>query len=222
MHFLGHSMHTLPPTLITYTAIRSNPVQSLRNSVLRPFSRLRASSFPLRRYMCSFTYCHVDPPVHGIEAHNVILCLCLNRMSWLIALFTFSGLDMSSFSVNLITLHPELAGVHLPSSLSSEQQYSTRRRFPGKPLPSGVCTEETGAGTATALNNRCMRCCSITAAGTAGELCICSRRCTAPPLVLFPRRFCLARFFGGARSFKRTGREIPPGFSGSPAETCDA
>ena len=133
----------------------------------------------------------------------------LKLIIWLIAVFTFSGLVMSSFSVSLITLHPELDWVHLPSSLCSEQQYSTRRRFPAKPLPSVICTE-TGAGTATALNSCCTRRCRhCTVAGTAGELCIFSRRCTAPPLVPFPKRFCLTRFFGGTRSFVITGREIP-------------
>ena len=89
------------------------------------------------------------PPVQGMEAHMVIFGFRSNRVICSIALVSLSSLAMSSFSVSLRTLQPALLRLCRPSSLSVEQQYSTKRRSPVKSSSSaGFCATHAEAALA--------------------------------------------------------------------------
>ena len=147
----GHSIQRFPPTFTTSRATRTKLNHNCLNFVRRPLRRFRAFLLPVLRYIISFMYCHADPPVHGIDAHNVIfdepyLFTALSTLS------TLADFVMSSFSVSLITSQPSVLGPFWPKVLFSEQQNSISNRLTLKSLLDPAILADFCTGTNLSFN----------------------------------------------------------------------
>ena len=70
MHDVGHSMAILPPSLMHLFATTSKFFQI----AWKIFLCFKIFAFVFGPHFLKLTYCHGDPPVHGIAAHSNVDC----------------------------------------------------------------------------------------------------------------------------------------------------